>query len=244
MTAMPHLGCRSVAHSFGSDAVLTDVSLSVNPREMVCLYGASGSGKSTLVNILSGIYVPDRGSVIALGQELTQLSDRSRSALRLKEIGLVFQNPNLVEEFTASENVELLLLARGFDRTAAKGLALEALRSVGIAELAERRPPQMSGGQAQRVGIARALAGRRKILIADEPTGALDDRNSRVLFELLAELAASEDLAVLVCTHDLAALPYADRVLSLIDGHITEGQDNLVREFQSTTPLTTRSPTD
>ena len=139
----------------------------------------------------------------------------------MAEIGLVFQDDNLIPELTASENIELPLAALGLTRQESRSQALDSLARVGIAELVDRRPSEMSGGQRQRVGIARALTGGRRLILADEPTGALDSRTSRQLYELLAELA-SDGMAVVMVSHDPAAEGYATRVATMLDSRLTQ----------------------
>ena len=190
----------------------------VESGEAVCLFGASGSGKSTLLNVLAGLDVPDAGSLQVCGEDVLAMSDAERTQLRLKSVGMVFQDNNLVAQFTASENVELILRCQGSDSP--RKTALELLDSLGVADLADRRPVDMSSGQRQRVGIARALAGDRAVILCDEPTGALDRANSELLFGLLRDLAHSQGIAVLMATHDGLAAQYSDRVAEITDGRV------------------------
>ncbi|MDR2930878.1 MAG: ABC transporter ATP-binding protein [Propionibacteriaceae bacterium] len=202
----------------GTVHALRGVDLTLIAGEAVCLFGASGSGKSTLLNVLAGLEAPDAGSLRVCGKDTLALSEEQRTALRLRSIGMVFQENNLVAQFTAGENVELILRCQG--SSAPKRTAIELLGSLGVAELADRLPIDMSGGQRQRVGIARALAGDRAVILCDEPTGALDRTNSDVLFGLLRDLAHSKGIAVLIATHDRDAEKYADRVLEISDGEL------------------------
>ncbi len=199
---------------------LVDVSLAVSPGEFACVYGASGSGKSTLLNVLSGIESPDSGSVAVAGHALPGLDDRGRTEIRLRHMGIVFQSDNLLPEFTAEENVALPLMARGMRRTECLSTAIDALRSLDVADLRDRFPAKMSGGQRQRVGIARALAGDQEIVVADEPTGALDSRSSRQLFELLARLCRERNKAVVLATHDPIAREFATSDYQMTDGRL------------------------
>lgn len=186
---------------------------------MILVSGVSGSGKTTLLNIISGLDDPDEGHVIVMSQSLSSLTTRAREELRLKSIGIVFQEANLVPDFTARENVELVLRASGLGQDDPRAAALHALREVGLGELGDRYPREMSGGQAQRVGIARALAGGRPLILADEPTGAVDRRTATGIFSLLSEIARA-GRAVLVSSHDPLARRFATRAYRLQDGRL------------------------
>lgn len=195
-----------------------DVDLSVEAGRLVCIYGASGSGKTTLLNILAGIDRPDSGEVIVTDRALAELSEEGRADLRLREIGVVFQSNNLLAELTALENVNLPLLVRGLSVADAEARATTSLTAVGLAQMLRRFPAQMSGGQRQRVGIARALAGGQRLIVADEPTGALDAERSRELFSLLRSACEERDAAVVLATHDPLAREFADSVHTMVDG--------------------------
>ncbi len=197
------------------------VSFGVTEGEFACISGASGSGKTTMLNILAGIDTADSGDVVVAGHSLSGRSERARADIRLRSIGVVFQSNNLLAEFTARENVALPLMVRGMGRTAANVTAQAALDSIGLADLGGRLPGRMSGGQRQRVGIARALAGEQKLLIADEPTGALDSENSRALFALMRELCDRRGTAVVLATHDPLAQDFADSTYLIVDGVVT-----------------------
>jgi putative ABC transport system ATP-binding protein len=196
------------------------VDLDVPFGQMICIYGASGSGKSRLLNLIAGLDVPDEGEIAIGDLTLTGMSDRQRARVRLERVGVVFQENNLIDEFTGGENVFIPLLAAGLPMPMARSAAEDALGSVGIGDLFDRRPGQMSGGQRQRVGIARALAGSRIVLVADEPTGALDSATSAALFELVASLCHERGVTALVATHDPLARDYADSVLTMRDGRV------------------------
>ncbi|OFS13360.1 ABC transporter [Kytococcus sp. HMSC28H12] len=197
--------------------VLDGVTFSVESGECVALTGASGSGKSTLLNILAGLEQADAGSARVAGVDVVAASEADRARMRLEKVGLVFQDHNLVPDFTVLENVEVVLRARGMDGRAARRAALDALDRVSVADLAGRVPARISGGQAQRVGIARAIAGGKQVVLADEPTGSLDSRTTESVFELLADLAR-DGAAVVVCTHDLSVRDHVSREYHLVDG--------------------------
>ncbi|RRD45808.1 ABC transporter ATP-binding protein [Tessaracoccus sp. OH4464_COT-324] len=215
--------CKGVSRVYQTSAgevhAVRAADLAVAPGEFVALMGASGSGKTTLLNLMAGLDVPTSGEVTVQGQAIHLLSEEERARFRLEHIGVVFQDHNLLDPFTATENVMLPLQALGVDDTTARAEAAAALARVGIQELGDRRPRNMSGGQRQRVGIARCLVGGRKLVLADEPTGALDSENSRRLFELLASLAA-DGTAVLSATHDPLARDFASRTIEMRDGSL------------------------
>jgi putative ABC transport system ATP-binding protein len=198
-----------------------EASFTLDAGEFVILLGASGSGKSTLLGLMAGLDIPDTGTVGVLGTDVTTLSPDERARLRLAHVGLVFQDHNLIEEFTALENVMLPLEALGWASAAARDTARQTLGQVGMDGLADRLPAQLSGGQRQRVGIARGLVGERRLLLADEPTGSLDSDNARTLFQLLSTMCRA-GAAVVAATHDPVAVSFADRVLEMTDGRLRE----------------------
>lgn len=201
------------------------VDIEVKKGEFVCLMGPSGCGKSTLLSLLAGLDTPDEGRVHFSGQELSAASAETRASVRLKEIGMIFQQDQLIPEFTTLENVMFPLELLGWSRDDCEESALRALEKVGLTGLAKRFPSELSGGQRQRAGIARAIAGPRQAVIADEATGSLDHLNSLAIFELLRALADS-GYAVIAATHDLSAATYAHRILRMSDGRILTGLDN------------------
>lgn len=200
-----------------------DVTMSFGLGELVCLQGASGSGKSTLLNLMAGLALPDSGTIEVDGEVVSSMSEDQRADLRLRRVGVIFQDDNLVQELTAEENVALPLMALGASAKDARGVAQAALEQVGVGDVGRRHPDQMSGGQRQRVGIARGLVGDRQVLVADEPTGALDSANSIELFRLLRELCDSGSAGVLVATHDPLAVSYATRTVAVQDGRMIAG---------------------
>lgn len=211
---------RSYVSAVETVWAVRDANLTAGAGELMCLYGASGSGKSTLVNLVAGLDSPDCGQVIVDDQDVARLGESARTRLRLRTVGVVFQEHRLIEEFTAAENVALPLEASGAGVREARRQAGAQLARVGLTGLEGRLPNQLSGGQRQRVGIARALVGNRRVLLADEPTGSLDSRASLELFGLLRSLC-DEGLLAVVCSHDPTCREFADTVYEVIDGRPT-----------------------
>ena len=201
-------------------SVLDGLSLALEERELTLVLGPSGSGKSTLLAILSGLLRPDRGSVIALGQELWRLSRTELERFRLQHTGFVFQGFNLFPALSAIEQVMLPLDYLGLTRNAAYSRARAALEEVGLGERIHLRPLEMSGGEKQRVAIARALAKKPQLLFADEPTSALDTANGKVVIDSLARVARVYGATVVCVSHDHRLVTGSDRVLTIQDGRI------------------------
>ncbi|ADD41121.1 ABC transporter ATP-binding protein [Stackebrandtia nassauensis] len=210
-------------HGRGETAVraLRGVDMSVGPGELVAVMGPSGSGKSTLLNIAGGLDMPTSGEVSVDDTPLASLPKRALSRLRRRSIGYVFQNFNLVPSLTAIENVALPLELDGVPVRKARAAAAGSLADVGVGDLAERFPDDMSGGQQQRVAIARAVVGERRLVLADEPTGALDSRTGESVLRLLRARCDSGAGGVLV-THDARHAAWADRVVFLRDGRVVD----------------------
>lgn len=208
-------------HETGARAVvaLRDVSLSVSPGEFVAIMGPSGSGKSTLLNLAGLLDRPTSGEVFIDGRETSRLSETERAAIRRRDVGFVFQSYNLIPSLTVLENVALPLSFDG--NKSARELASQALAEVGIDNLADTYPGLISGGEAQRVAIARALAGPRRLLLADEPTGALDTATGDQVMELLRSRITG-DVAGLLITHEPRFAAWTDRTLYLRDGEIRD----------------------
>ncbi len=210
-----------VSRTYGSGrtevVALDRVSLCVAPGEMVSVMGSSGSGKSTLLTLAGGLDVPTSGRVSVEGVDLATLDPRGLARLRRRQVGYVFQDLNLLPALTAAENVSLPLELDGARLGAARDQALAALADVGLAELAERFPDDLSGGEQQRVAIARAMVGNRSLLLADEPTGALDTLTGESVLRLLRRHCESGGSVVLV-THEAGHAAWADRVVFLRDG--------------------------
>jgi len=213
----------SRTHGSGDMAVhaLREVTLSVAPGELVAVMGPSGSGKSTLLNLAGGLDAPTRGEVVVEGQVLGRLSRTGLAALRRRRLGYVFQDLNLLPSLTALENIALPLELDGMSLRRAVPLARTALDEVGLADLSARFPDEMSGGQQQRVAIARALVGDRRLVLADEPTGALDSQTGEAVLKLLRARVDAGTAGVLV-THEARHAAWADRVVFLRDGRIVD----------------------
>lgn len=220
MIASMRGACKSFTLGQEKVVALDAVDFEVAAGELAVVYGASGSGKTTMLNVLAGIEVPDTGTVSVAGQDLTGASEAARARVRLEHIGVVFQSNNLIAELSAQQNVALPLMVRGHTRAQASEVASAALAQVGLEGLDARLPAAMSGGQRQRVGIARALAGGQEVIVADEPTGALDSANSTRLFALLRDLCDG-GTAVVLATHDPLAREVADAVHHIVDGRLS-----------------------
>ena len=198
---------------------LDGVTLSIDRGEFVAIIGASGSGKSTLMNILGCLDVPTYGDYILNGTDVTDRTDRQLAHIRNKEIGFIFQGYNLIPALTAYENVELPLIYQGISVFQRKERVMAALERVGMADRFGHRPSEMSGGQQQRVAIARAIATHPPIIMADEPTGALDSKTGKHVLEILHSLHEGGSTIILI-THDNGIAATAERVVRISDGHI------------------------
>jgi putative ABC transport system ATP-binding protein len=199
---------------------LRSVDLDVHPGELLMLMGPSGSGKTTLLSIMGCILTATSGSVRVAGREVVGLSEKQLPALRLEHIGFVFQGFNLFPTLTAGENVELMLDLKGVSTAKAKKRSQELLEQVGLSEKYGAFPADLSGGQKQRIAIARALAGDPGIILADEPTAALDSHTGRNVMEMMSDLAHKRERAVVIVTHDSRLLNFADRIVMIEDGAI------------------------
>nr|WP_308856174.1 ABC transporter ATP-binding protein [uncultured Oscillibacter sp.] len=205
----------------GDEAVhaLDGISLTVDPGEFVAIVGSSGSGKSTAMNIIGCLDVPTSGSYYLGGRDVSAMNDDQQAEIRNKMLGFIFQQYNLIPKLTVQENVELPLLYAGVGAQERRARATEALERVGLAEKHRNLPSQLSGGQQQRVSIARALAGHPSLILADEPTGALDSRTGREVLGFLQKLNREGDTVVLI-THDNSIAVRARRIVRLQDGRI------------------------
>ena len=212
---------RNLVKSFGETPALRGASLRVRPGEIVAIMGPSGSGKSTLLHCLAGILVPDEGEVWFGGQRLDTLSDDQRSELRRDRFGFVFQFGQLVPELTAEENVALPLLLSGTRRGPAMTAARKWFGTLDLDGLQRRRSGELSGGQAQRVALARGLVAGPEILFADEPTGSLDSMSGEMVMNLLTAAVREHGTTVILVTHDARVAAYADREVIVRDGKVS-----------------------
>jgi len=222
---MSVLEMQQVSRTYGQGAAevhaLDNISLSVDAGAMVAVMGPSGSGKSTLLTIAGSLEDPTSGDVVVCGQELARLSRNAKARLRRRSVGFVFQDFNLLPGLTAAENVALPLELDGVPTRRARQAGLDALDSLGMAGRASHFPDQLSGGERQRVAIARAVAGEHQLLLADEPSGALDTANGEAVMRLI-HAACQRGMAAVVTTHDAQLASRADRVVFLRDGRVTD----------------------
>ena len=239
---MAILELRGVTKTYGAGAAqvraLAGVDLSVAAGQMVAVMGPSGSGKSTLLTIAGSLEEPDRGEVLVAGAVVGELSRGDKARLRRRTVGYVFQDFNLLPGLTAAENVALPLELDGVAARTARSAGLRALQDLGLADAAGRFPDQLSGGERQRVAIARAVAGERRLLLADEPSGALDSANAEAVMRLIHN-ACRRGVAAVVVTHDAQLASWADRVVFLRDGRIVDqtlpppGPESLLSQGQT-----------
>ncbi|MET7680334.1 ABC transporter ATP-binding protein [Streptomyces sp. NPDC005423] len=212
------LAAEELRKVYGPTTALDGAEFSIHPGEIVAVMGPSGSGKSTLLHCLAGIVTPDSGSIMYNGREMATMSDAQRSALRRTEFGFVFQFGQLVPELTCVENVALPLRLNGTARKEAERTARSWMERLEVDHLSGKRPGEVSGGQGQRVAVARSLVTSPRVLFADEPTGALDSLNGERVMELLTEAARSSNAAVVLVTHEARVAAYSDREIVVRDG--------------------------
>jgi putative ABC transport system ATP-binding protein len=211
---------RNVVFSFGTTPALRGASLAVDAGEVLAIMGPSGSGKSTLLHCLAGILVPQSGEVLFDGVRIDTMTETQRSSLRRDRFGFVFQFGQLVPELTAAENVALPLLLSGIRRTEALRRAYGWFERLGLEGMEQRRSGELSGGQAQRVALARGLVARPEILFADEPTGALDSLTGEQVMDLLVDAAREQGTTVILVTHEPRVAAYAEREVIVRDGRV------------------------
>jgi putative ABC transport system ATP-binding protein len=222
---MSYLELRDISKVYGEGAgevhALDRIDLSVDAGSLVAVMGASGSGKSTLLTIAGSLEDPTSGEVYVDGRSLSSLSRNGKARLRRQSIGYVFQDYNLLAGLSAVENVSLPLELDGVGARKAQATAMESLEDLGLADRSDRYPDQLSGGERQRVAIARAVVGGRKLLLADEPSGALDSTNAEAVMRLILA-ACHRGLAAIVVTHDAQLASWADRIVFLRDGRVVD----------------------
>jgi len=200
--------------------ILRGVDLQVAPGELLGILGPSGSGKTTLLNLIAGIDLPSSGEIEVNGHSLSTMNRRELALFRRSTVGMIFQDHHLLPDLTAVENVEVPLLLAGLSASSSRSKASESLERVGLADRAKHLPEALSGGERQRVGIARALVGRPPVLLADEPTGALDSHSGGAALDLLLRLQQESGATLLVVTHESSVVARCRRVIRLLDGKI------------------------
>lgn len=214
------LSLTDITKDFGGGPVLAGISLDIEPGELVAVMGPSGSGKSTLLHCMSGVLTPTHGSVRYGDEELSALSDTPRSRTRLRNFGFVFQDGQLLPELSNVDNVALPAMLNGMGRGAARRRAMELLDQLGLGGLADRRPAQVSGGQAQRVTIARALVANPGVVFADEPTGALDQSTGHEVMQMLTTIVRQAGASLVMVTHDPKVADWMQHRVEIRDGII------------------------
>lgn len=224
---MAIIDLKHIAKEYRSDSIvtpaLTDIDLSIDTGEFVAIMGASGSGKTTLLNIIGCMDIPTTGTYLFDGMDLSLSRERQLSSIRGKRIAFVFQHFALIDDYTVFENVEVPLIKQNYAKAERKKKVLAALKAVGISELARKRPVHISGGQKQRVAIARAMACGADIILADEPTGALDSKTGKEIMRLFSDLN-NAGKAIILITHDRQIASYAKRLITIQDGRILKDE--------------------
>jgi lipoprotein-releasing system ATP-binding protein len=221
--------CRNLHRTFYRTAdtdleIIKDISLDIEKNKITVIVGASGAGKSTLLHIIGGLDKPDDGRVFIGEQEIYTLNDEQISFIRNNQIGFIFQFHHLLPEFTAMENISIPMMIAGKSLKEASLNSIELLEAVKLGDRADHKPSELSGGEQQRVAMARALANRPSIILADEPTGNLDSENSKVMHEIIMDLKKKFGLTFLIVTHNPELVKLADRVLIMKDGRLFESK--------------------
>lgn len=215
------ISCRNIAKSFGNVQVLRDINLDVPVKEILCITGESGAGKSTLLHTIGTLIKPDSGSIQISNIETSTLKGNNLADFRNEHLGFIFQFHQLIAELTALENAMLPLLIAGIDKKMARKQAKERLEYFGLSDRLEHKPSQLSGGEQQRVSIARALARNPKVILADEPSGNLDSKNAKIIHEWFFKMRDDFDLTFVIVTHNPELALMADRRIVLSDGQIS-----------------------
>lgn len=205
---------------------LGGINLEIPKGQICCILGTSGSGKSTLLNQLAGLEKPTKGRVLIGGVNISALSEGQLAKFRQKNVGFIFQSYNLLQSYSALENVAMPLMFRGIGKGLRNRRAKVILKQVGLGKRMHHKPAQMSGGQQQRVGIARAFVAKPKIVFADEPTGNLDTKTTKEVMELMVRLCRKNNQTLVLVTHDRELALYADRIITLIDGKVVDDREN------------------
>ena len=220
------LECRSLSFNYGDGnsktSVLKNLDFRVKTEERIAIIGQSGCGKSTLLNLLAGLDMPSEGEVLIDNKNIANMKERQRTELRAKNLGFVYQFHHLLKDFSAIYNTALPLLINDFDKNEALTKAENILKKVGLESRTNHKPSELSGGERQRVAIARAMITEPACLLADEPTGNLDERNAKDILDLIIELNSNQHTALLIVTHDLSIAEKMSRQLELTDGHLNE----------------------
>lgn len=220
------LECRSLSFNYGDGnsktSVLKNLDFRVKTEERIAIIGQSGCGKSTLLNLLAGLDMPSQGEVLIDNKNIVNMKERQRTELRAKNLGFVYQFHHLLKDFSAIYNTALPLLINDFDKNEALTKAENILKKVGLESRTNHKPSELSGGERQRVAIARAMITEPACLLADEPTGNLDERNAKDILDLIIELNSNQHTALLIVTHDLSIANKMSRQLELTDGHLNE----------------------
>ena len=218
--------CRSLGFSYGDGnsktSVLKNLDIRIKPNEKIAIIGQSGCGKSTLLNLLAGLDMPSEGEVLIDNVNISSLKERQRTELRAKHLGFVFQFHHLLNDFSAIYNTALPLIINHLDKNEALTKAENILKKVGLENRINHKPSELSGGERQRVAIARAMITEPSCLLADEPTGNLDEQNAREVLDLIIELNSNQNTALLIVTHDLSIANRMSRQLDLTDGCLKE----------------------
>lgn len=217
------LSARGVHHSFGPVHALRGVDIDILPGEALAIMGPSGSGKSTLLHVLAGVIAADAGTVDFDGHRISDMTEAERAQLRLREFGFVFQFGQLLPDLIAVDNVAVPLMLAGMGRHEAEDAARAELDELGVGPIAGKYPGEMSGGEAQRVAVARALVSRPRVLFADEPTGSLDSLAAEQVMDVMTGVARDGGTTVVLVTHDPRTASYAQREVVVRDGQITTG---------------------